>query len=46
MTYEGGKKQNVRNKEIKAESAGDIQEIHITRNEGWSLVIPTEINGV
>ena len=46
MTYEGGKKQNVRKKEIKAESAGDIKEIQMTRNEGWSIVILTKINRV
>ena len=46
MAYEGGKKQNVRKKGMKAESSGDIREIHMARNEGWSLVIPTEINGV
>ena len=46
MAYEGGKKQNFRKKRIKTELSGDIREIHMARNEGWSPVIPAKINGV
>ena len=40
--YEHGKKQNVKKKSEKV----NIREIQMSRNEGWSLVVPIKVNNV